>query len=462
MSSSADPSLFASAPRAQRSSVAALGLAFAALLLNAWSQELRSSLVCAGLGVALLVLSQLQGRRRLRPLLAAAASIVGLALLGGAALGLERAAVAATALRMFGGVVWMLWLGTQLDWSSLRRLLLDARLPAELVGALDHAVLHGLLTQAEWGRRRDAAQLRLGRASLPLQAWSQLLAEGALAALERVEQVEAQALLRGAAPEAAAAPQGCTLDAVELEREGEVILRPLSLALAPGEWIALCGPSGAGKSSVLRLLAGSLPPSRGQLTRLGRQLRAETPLRRRLDGRVALLCQNPEHHFIASTVAEDIAWGLRFRGVDPATAAKRLQSVAEGLGIAHLLERPCHRLSFGEQRRVALAGLLVLEPALLLLDEPTAGLDPVAAHDLIERVRLVLACTGAACVWATHDLAALPAEIARVVLLRDAAVVFDGPTAEGLSPAWLQRAGLAVEPSALNAGLIKSNQKESV
>ena len=96
----------------------------------------------------------------------------------------------------------------------------------------------------------------------------------------------------------------------------------------------------------------------------------------RLDGRVALLTQNPEHHFIASTVAEDIAWGLRRRDVDEAEALQRSEEMASALGIGHLLARPCHQLSFGEQRRVALAGLLVLEPALLLLDDPAVFFRP--------------------------------------------------------------------------------------
>ena len=119
------------------------------------------------------------------------------------------------------------------------------------------------------------------------------------------------------------------------------------------------------------------------------------------------------------------------------------------MGIERLLTRPCHQLSFGEQRRVALAGLLVLEPALLLLDEPTSGLDPVASHELAALVEESARRTGAACVWATHDLQSVPNQAHRVVLIKDGQIIFDGSSEEGLSNPWLLRAGLAIPSSGL-------------
>jgi energy-coupling factor transporter ATP-binding protein EcfA2 len=251
-------------------------------------------------------------------------------------------------------------------------------------------------------------------------------------------------MLRGSPPDSQLATECVQLNVVDLERGGQAVLEQIELRVLEGEWLLLCGPSGAGKSSLLRLLAGLDAPTRGTMTRFGAKLSPDSTLRARLDGRVALLNQNPEHHFITSTVAQDIVWGLLRRGVEADEAHHRAQEVAEALRIAHLLQRPCHQLSFGEQRRVALAGSLVLEPTLLLLDEPTAGLDPVAAHELHTLVASFVQRTKATCVWATHDLHALPPQAKRVVLLRDRRLIFDGDVTKGLSAAWRRRAGLAV------------------
>jgi len=421
-----------------------LGIALtgSVLIVNAGAQSTALSLTGSGIGAVLLLVAHAHGRRRIKPALAWTLAVVALALLGGVALDANADVIAQTSARVLCGAIWILWLGTQVDWASLRRLLLRLRIPEGVVASLDHALMHGVLTQREWVQRRDAARLRLGAPRLPLAAWGLLLGEGALHAFARLERAEENALLRSACGDVRA-DDGVHLDAIDVERGGHLVLRQLELRLARAEWLLVLGPSGAGKSSLLRLLAGLDGPAQGTMTRLGRHVSPDTTLRARLHGRVALLGQNPEHHFIASTVAEDIAWGLLRRGVEPGEARRRSREVATALRMDHLLQRPCHQLSFGEQRRVALAGLLVLEPALLLLDEPTVGLDPVAALELRTLVAEAVRRTNATCVWATHCLHSLPSQATRAILLRDRGVLFDGSTAEGLSKPWLIRAGLA-------------------
>ncbi len=432
--------------RRRPSWVAAWGIAVTGcvLVVNAGARSATFSLIGACGGAVLLLFARAGAQRRIEPALAWTVALVAVAVLGGVALQSDTEVIIATGARVLCGVIWILWLGTVVDWASLRELLLWLRIPEGVVANLDHAIMHGVLTEREWAQRRDAARLRLGEPRLPLAVWGALLGEGALHAFARLERAEESARLRSASANELAVDQGVNLDAVDVERGGQPVLEHLDLDLGGAEWLFVCGPSGAGKSSLLRLLAGLDGPARGMMTRLGNRVGPDAALRARLDGRVGLLCQNPEHHFLASTVSEDMAWGLLRRGAEVVEARRRCREVATALRIDHLLERPCHELSFGEQRRVALAGLLVVEPALLLLDEPTAGLDPVAAHELRTLVEESLNRTGAACVWVTHDLHSLPPQATRVALLRERRIVFDGPAAEGLSKPWLVRAGLAV------------------
>lgn len=417
------------------------------LIANASLDSTAASLVGAASAAMLLLVAHLRGHRRMELALAWASAIVVVALLVGSVLSLDSAAVLRTGARVACGVFWVLWLGTQVDWASLRSILRSLGVPAHVLGVLDNAVLHGVLTQREWTMRRDAARLRAGASTLPLTCWGPLLGEGALQAFLRLEGVEETALLRSRstrAPQETTDSAGLDLRGVHIERGRQPVLQNLMLSVRANQLLVVAGPSGAGKSSLLRVISGLDAPVHGTMTRLGVTVSPATTLNRRLDGRVALLSQNPEHHFIASTVADDIAWGLRRRGTDDGEARRRTREMAGALRIEALLERPCAELSFGEQRRVALAGLLVLKPALLLLDEPSAGLDPVTANELRLLVSQFLRETGAMCFWATHDLHSLPPASNRILLLHNCQIVFDGATEEGLSRPWLLRAGLAV------------------
>jgi energy-coupling factor transporter ATP-binding protein EcfA2 len=413
-----------------------------ALVLNGMVGNAVFSAALAACGFVALVASRSE-----REVARATVWIAGAAALSALAAGWSMASATAYLIiaRTVAGLAWLLWLGAGLDWPALRAVLERLRVPAEALRVLDRATLHAGLTRRTWSRRRDAARLRLGRARLRVETWAALLAEGAIETIDRVARADLMARVRGAAPDpsGADATSSVELRALGLTSDGTARLTAVDLRVAAGEWLVVAGASGAGKSSLLSVLAGLTPPTRGELSRLDRTITPETPLQHRLDGRVGLLSQNPEHHFIASTVTEDVVWGLVQRGVAPTEAAARATAALAGLRVGHLADRPVETLSFGEQRRVALAGLLVLEPALLLLDEPTAALDPVSAETLIEAVEAAAADSLASCLWVTHDLNRLPARATRVVLLRAGRIVFDGPRETALRSDHLIEAGLS-------------------
>ena len=160
-----------------------------------------------------------RGHKRIEPVFAWTLVLVMSVLIGGALLRLEIEAFFETAARILCGVIWILWLGTQLDWVSLRQLLLAVRIPKDIVASLDHALMHGILTKKEWAKRRDATRLRLGRSKISLRSWGQILGEGALQAFTRLELVEKNATLRSSRVRETSAKQSSVLKSVNVKNE---------------------------------------------------------------------------------------------------------------------------------------------------------------------------------------------------------------------------------------------------
>ena len=247
----------------------AVSLTMTVLLLNTGLGSTEASLAGSGIGVLMLLFVRARGSARIGPLLTWMVAILSVGLLAQAGLGANIDEVMRAGARIFCGVIWVLWLGTQVDWVSLRQLMLRLRVPEGIVHSLDHALMHGVLTKREWVQRRDAARLRLGTHRLSLGAWVPLLGEGALHAFTRLEQVEENASIRSVKPDSSDASEGIAFDSVDVDRDGQRVLTGLTLQMKPGEWVLLCGPSGAGKSSLLRVLAGLDHPTQGTMTRLG-------------------------------------------------------------------------------------------------------------------------------------------------------------------------------------------------
>lgn len=244
-------------------------------------------------------------------------------------------------------------------------------------------------------------------------------------------------------------------------------LAGVSLELAGGV-CGLMGQTGSGKTTLLEVMAGALAPDEGRALLDGRDLARGGA--RRAAGEVGLVFQIPERQFFEPTVAEEVSFGLLARGIGADEARERAGRAlaAMGLSIDELGRRSPFSLSGGQQRRVAIASVLATRPALLLLDEPTAGLDPRARAACLAAVRAA-AADGATVVMASHDANALAEVADRLVCLEGGRVTLDGPAREllgdaglmrahGLEPACaaraaaaLRRAGVAVEGTPVSA-----------
>ncbi len=230
----------------------------------------------------------------------------------------------------------------------------------------------------------------------------------------------------------------------------------LSLEIEPGELVVLAGASGSGKSTLLRVGCGLAPHFHGG-TFAGRALVAGMDTREHrpsdLAASVGMLFQDPETQVVMGTVRAELAFGLENRGWSAAAVARGVEEAALALGIAHLLQRPTSELSGGELQRVALGAALAGRPKLILLDEPTSQLDPVAGDELIASLRRLNEDGDVAIVLAEHRLERCLAFADRVIALDRGRIVCDATPAEFLRWALPTAPSLATPGAHLLDGL---------
>jgi energy-coupling factor transporter ATP-binding protein EcfA2 len=226
-------------------------------------------------------------------------------------------------------------------------------------------------------------------------------------------------------------------------------LSDVSLRLAPGEFALLAGRSASGKSTLLRAACGLVPHFHGgeisgRVEVAGIDALATGP--GELAAAVGYVAQDPETQVVSTTVAAEIELPLEMRGDPPASRARAVEEVALALAIPHLLDRAVDTLSGGELQRVALAAALVTRPRLVLLDEPTSQLDPVAGDELIWLLRRLNEEWGVSVLLAEHRLERCLAASDRVIAMESGSISFDGLPRDFLI--WAQRNDPALETPA--------------
>jgi cobalt/nickel transport system ATP-binding protein len=213
--------------------------------------------------------------------------------------------------------------------------------------------------------------------------------------------------------------------------DGHVALAGVSLSLAAGEKIALVGPNGAGKSTLMLHLNGILRPAAGAVRVLGLDvIERNLP---RVRAAVGLVFQDPDDQLFCPTVFDDVAFGPIYQGLPEHEVRVRVQQALDAAGMGHMAGRVSHHLSTGEKKRIAIATVLAMAPAVLVLDEPSAGLDPRARRGLIGLLREL----PQAMLVATHDLRLVQELLPRTVVMDEGIAVADGPTSDILADATL-------------------------
>lgn len=204
--------------------------------------------------------------------------------------------------------------------------------------------------------------------------------------------------------------------------DGHQALRGVSFSISPCEKVALVGPNGAGKSTLILHLNGILT-GQGQVRVCG--MDADKRNLERLRAMVGLVFQSPEDQLFSPTVYDDVAFGPLYQGLPPDEVRQRVEEALTAVGMSDYVGRVSHHLSMGEKKRIAIATVLSMKPEVLVLDEPTAGLDPRSRRALIrllDQLPLTMLVS-------THDMLMVRELFPRMIIMDEGHIVADGPTA---------------------------------
>lgn len=210
----------------------------------------------------------------------------------------------------------------------------------------------------------------------------------------------------------------------------------VSLTIEDGEFVCIVGHTGSGKSTLVQHLNGLLKPTSGQVLVDGEDMNGEGVDRRRIRQKVGLVFQYPEYQLFEETVYADIAFGPKNMGLSKDEIDARVRRAAGFVGIseAELAKSPFD-LSGGQKRRAAIAGVIAMEPDVLILDEPTAGLDPAGRESILKNIRDYQAAQQAAVVMVSHSMEEIASNVDRLIVMEKGTAVMTGAPSEVFSHA---------------------------
>ncbi len=210
-----------------------------------------------------------------------------------------------------------------------------------------------------------------------------------------------------------------------------VALRDVDFSVEAGEYVAVIGRTGSGKSTLIQHLNGLLKPTSGQVLFDGEDIWSSKERTRQVRFQVGLVFQYPEYQLFEETVYKDISFGPKNMGLDEGEVDRRVRQAARFVGLEDgLLDKSPFELSGGQKRRVAIAGVIAMEPKVLILDEPTAGLDPAGAAQILENIRTYHREQGAAILLVSHSMDEVAREAERLVVFHDGVTPISGTPAQ--------------------------------
>ena len=208
----------------------------------------------------------------------------------------------------------------------------------------------------------------------------------------------------------------------------------VSFSVEKGDFIGIIGHTGSGKSTLIQHLNGLLKPTSGSVRLEGRDLWSDKDFTRQARFRVGLVFQYPEYQLFEETVAKDIAYGPRNMGLSEQEIARRVEEAAGFVGLtAEQLQKSPFDLSGGQKRRVAIAGVIAMEPEVLILDEPTAGLDPEGRDTILEKIQAYRQAKNAAVIMVSHSMEEVGRLAQRLIVMNHGRIAMAGTPGEVFS-----------------------------